>query len=120
MLAGAFGAHGLQKRPGVTPENLRAWGSAAQYAVRLISILQRRHSEAFGSVQVAGGVFRTCGASRRRDIGNASYWCAAAVLPNTQTVVTAARLLTRERSLTTGVQRARIAVDLHASALRHS
>ena len=56
MLAGAFGAHGLQKRPGTTPENLRAWGSAAQYAVRLIPILQHRPAKLLGSAWLAGGM----------------------------------------------------------------
>lgn len=37
MLAGAFGAHGLQQRKGITAENIRAWATASHYAVRAIS-----------------------------------------------------------------------------------
>ncbi|KAI0800946.1 DUF423-domain-containing protein [Fomes fomentarius] len=33
IVAGAFGAHGLQKRKGITPENLHAWQTASNYAV---------------------------------------------------------------------------------------
>ncbi|EPT03980.1 hypothetical protein FOMPIDRAFT_1022114 [Fomitopsis schrenkii] len=63
MLAGAFGAHGLQKRPGITPENLRAWGSAAQYAVfnglglLLISMHPRFATHKFAGPAIATGGF---------------------------------------------------------------
>ncbi|KAI0734579.1 hypothetical protein C8Q72DRAFT_806827 [Fomitopsis betulina] len=63
MLAGAFGAHGLQKRPGTTPENLRAWGSAAQYAVfnglglLLISMHPRFATHKFAGPAIAAGGF---------------------------------------------------------------
>ncbi len=33
IVAGAFGAHGLQKRKGITAENLHAWQTASNYAV---------------------------------------------------------------------------------------
>ncbi|TFY56419.1 hypothetical protein EVJ58_g7655 [Rhodofomes roseus] len=63
MLAGAFGAHGLQKRPGVTPENIRAWGTAAQYAVfnglglLLISMHPRFATHKFAGPAIAAGGF---------------------------------------------------------------
>ncbi|KZT75161.1 hypothetical protein DAEQUDRAFT_720378 [Daedalea quercina L-15889] len=63
MLAGAFGAHGLQKRAGITPENLRAWGSAAQYAVfnglglLLISMHPRFATHKFAGPAIAAGGF---------------------------------------------------------------
>ena len=34
MVTGAFGAHGLRKKQGITPDNIRAWETAAHYAVR--------------------------------------------------------------------------------------
>ncbi|KIJ68339.1 hypothetical protein HYDPIDRAFT_106518 [Hydnomerulius pinastri MD-312] len=33
MLAGAFGAHALKRRPGITADNLHAWGTASNYAI---------------------------------------------------------------------------------------
>ncbi|KAI0639724.1 DUF423-domain-containing protein [Trametes polyzona] len=33
IIAGAFGSHGLQKRPGITPEKLHAWQTASNYAI---------------------------------------------------------------------------------------
>ncbi|KAI0756687.1 hypothetical protein C8Q80DRAFT_1129941 [Daedaleopsis nitida] len=33
VVTGAFGAHGLQKRKGITPENLHAWQTASSYAI---------------------------------------------------------------------------------------
>ncbi|KAI6162275.1 DUF423-domain-containing protein [Pisolithus thermaeus] len=33
MIAGAIGAHTLQRRPGITADNLHAWRTAADYAV---------------------------------------------------------------------------------------
>jgi hypothetical protein len=37
MLSGAFGAHALKRRPGVTADNIHAWETASQYAVRSLS-----------------------------------------------------------------------------------
>lgn len=34
MITGAFGAHGLRKRPGIVPDKIHAWETAAQYSVR--------------------------------------------------------------------------------------
>lgn len=34
MLTGAFGAHGLERRAGITAKDLRAWETASHYAVR--------------------------------------------------------------------------------------
>lgn len=121
MLAGAFGAHGLQKRPGTTPENLRAWGSAAQYAVRLIPILQHRPAKLLGSAWLAGGMSsHACRTFRQRSPGNNSCWCNAAVLPNGQTTIANSALLAHSCLPIAGVQRARVAVDLYASALCYS
>ncbi|KAI0715279.1 hypothetical protein C8Q76DRAFT_730154 [Earliella scabrosa] len=33
IVAGAFGAHGLQKKKGITTENLHAWQTASSYAI---------------------------------------------------------------------------------------
>ena len=33
MVAGAFGSHGLRKRPGMTPDTIHAWETASHYAV---------------------------------------------------------------------------------------
>ncbi|KAF9229397.1 hypothetical protein BS17DRAFT_771402 [Gyrodon lividus] len=33
MLTGAFGAHALKRRPGITADNLHAWGTASNYAI---------------------------------------------------------------------------------------
>ena len=33
VVTGAFGAHGLRKRAGVTPDTIHAWESASHYAV---------------------------------------------------------------------------------------
>ncbi|KAG8710376.1 hypothetical protein FRC08_017250 [Ceratobasidium sp. 394] len=30
---GAFGAHGLRKRPGITPDRIQAWQSASHYTI---------------------------------------------------------------------------------------
>ncbi|KAI0080261.1 hypothetical protein K474DRAFT_1637857 [Panus rudis PR-1116 ss-1] len=32
IITGAFGAHGLRKRPGITPDNIHAWETASHYA----------------------------------------------------------------------------------------
>ncbi|CAL1695345.1 unnamed protein product [Somion occarium] len=33
IITGAFGAHGLRKRPGTTPDSIHAWETASHYAV---------------------------------------------------------------------------------------
>lgn len=33
MVVGAFGAHALQRRPGITADNLLAWRTASNYAI---------------------------------------------------------------------------------------
>ena len=33
MFAGAFGAHGLERRAGITAKELHAWNTASNYAV---------------------------------------------------------------------------------------
>ncbi|KAI0788594.1 hypothetical protein C8Q75DRAFT_239858 [Abortiporus biennis] len=33
ITAGAFGAHGLRKRAGITPDNIHAWETASHYAI---------------------------------------------------------------------------------------
>ncbi|OCH96204.1 DUF423-domain-containing protein [Obba rivulosa] len=33
IIAGAFGAHGLQRRKGITPDQIHAWETASHYAV---------------------------------------------------------------------------------------
>lgn len=38
MLTGAFGAHGLKRRAGVTADDLNAWGAASTYAVCSLSV----------------------------------------------------------------------------------
>ncbi|KAF9819956.1 hypothetical protein IEO21_01817 [Rhodonia placenta] len=61
MLAGAFGAHGLQKRPGVTPENIRAWGTASHFgvfnglALLLVSMHPRFSTHRFAGPAIAAG-----------------------------------------------------------------
>jgi uncharacterized membrane protein YgdD (TMEM256/DUF423 family) len=39
MITGAFGSHGLRKRPGVTPDNISAWQTASQYAASIVLLL---------------------------------------------------------------------------------
>ncbi|PCH33834.1 DUF423-domain-containing protein [Wolfiporia cocos MD-104 SS10] len=65
MLTGAFGAHGLQKMSGITPESIRSWGTASHYlvynglALLLISLHPRfaKHKFAGPAVAVGGVVF---------------------------------------------------------------
>ena len=38
ITAGAFGAHGLRKRAGITPDNIHAWETASHYAVGVYSL----------------------------------------------------------------------------------
>jgi hypothetical protein len=35
VITGAFGAHGLRSRPGITQDNIHAWETAAHYSVSL-------------------------------------------------------------------------------------
>ncbi|KAI0721319.1 hypothetical protein C8T65DRAFT_631318 [Cerioporus squamosus] len=65
VIAGAFGAHGLQKRKGITPENLHAWQTASNYAIYnglallLVSLHPRfaLHRFAGPAIAVGGAVF---------------------------------------------------------------
>ncbi|KAI0961836.1 hypothetical protein AcW1_000810 [Taiwanofungus camphoratus] len=61
MLAGAFGAHGLQQRKGITAENIRAWATASHYAVfnglalLLVSMHPRFANHRFAGPAIAAG-----------------------------------------------------------------
>lgn len=39
MIAGAFGAHGLKSRTGMTADSIHNWETAAHYSVRVSSCL---------------------------------------------------------------------------------
>ncbi|KAI8980694.1 hypothetical protein BD414DRAFT_579554 [Trametes punicea] len=61
MIAGAFGSHGLQKRPGITPEKLHAWQTASSYAIYnglallLVSMNPRFAVHRFAGPAIAAG-----------------------------------------------------------------
>ncbi|KAJ3542706.1 hypothetical protein NM688_g5947 [Phlebia brevispora] len=61
VVTGAFGAHGLRKRPGVTPDNIRAWETAAHYsflnglALMLVSLHPRFSVHRFAGPAIAAG-----------------------------------------------------------------
>ncbi|KAF5355797.1 hypothetical protein D9756_003853 [Leucocoprinus leucothites] len=65
MVAGAFGAHGLRRRPNITEESLHAWGTATSYAIYnglgllLISLHPRfsKHRFAAPAIAVGGTAF---------------------------------------------------------------
>ncbi|OBZ78735.1 hypothetical protein A0H81_00879 [Grifola frondosa] len=61
IVAGAFGAHGLQKREGITQENLHAWQTASNYAIYnglallLVSLHPRFAVHRFAGPAIAAG-----------------------------------------------------------------
>ncbi|RDB29516.1 hypothetical protein Hypma_015424 [Hypsizygus marmoreus] len=61
IMAGAFGAHGLKRRPGITPENLHAFQTASTYAVYnglgllLVSLHPRFSAHGFAGPAIAAG-----------------------------------------------------------------
>ncbi|KAG8713789.1 hypothetical protein FRC09_018327, partial [Ceratobasidium sp. 395] len=58
---GAFGAHGLRKRPNITPDQIQAWQSASHYtifnglALMLISMHPRFSTHRFAGPAIALG-----------------------------------------------------------------
>ncbi|ESK98298.1 duf423 domain-containing protein [Moniliophthora roreri MCA 2997] len=67
MITGAFGAHGLKKHEGITPDQVRSWETAAHYAVfnglglLAISLHPRFavHRFAGPAIALGGAVFST-------------------------------------------------------------
>ncbi|KDQ63653.1 hypothetical protein JAAARDRAFT_189204 [Jaapia argillacea MUCL 33604] len=63
VIAGAFGAHGLKRRPGITPDNIHAWETAAHYTIYnglsllLISLHPRFSTHRFAGPAIATGGF---------------------------------------------------------------
>ncbi|KAG2159967.1 uncharacterized protein EDB93DRAFT_1112741 [Suillus bovinus] len=63
MIAGAFGSHGLKRKPGITPEGLNAWQTASHYAIFnglalfMISMHPRFSTHKFAGPAIAGGGF---------------------------------------------------------------
>ncbi|KAF9460793.1 hypothetical protein BDZ94DRAFT_1222392 [Collybia nuda] len=61
IVAGAYGAHGLGRRSGTTPEGLQAWQTASQYAVYngltllLVSLHPRFSLHRFSAPAIAAG-----------------------------------------------------------------
>ncbi|KAG6337332.1 hypothetical protein ID866_1757 [Astraeus odoratus] len=61
LIAGAFGAHALKRRPGITADNLYAWGTASNYAISnglgllLLSLHPRFSSHRFAGYSILGG-----------------------------------------------------------------
>ncbi|KAH7883683.1 hypothetical protein F5I97DRAFT_1894806 [Phlebopus sp. FC_14] len=61
MIAGAFGAHALKRRPGITADNLYAWGTASNYAIMngvglmLVSMHPRFSVHRFAGPAIATG-----------------------------------------------------------------
>ncbi|TFK30540.1 DUF423-domain-containing protein [Coprinopsis marcescibilis] len=61
VLSGAFGAHGLRKRPGMTPDSIHAWETASSYlvynglAMMLVSLHPRFASHRFAGPAIAAG-----------------------------------------------------------------
>ncbi|KAI6136723.1 hypothetical protein F5141DRAFT_46030 [Pisolithus sp. B1] len=61
MIAGAFGAHTLQRHPGITADNLHAWRTAADYAIAnglgllLVSMHPRFSTHRFAGYAILGG-----------------------------------------------------------------
>lgn len=62
IMTGAFGAHGLRKRPGITPDQIHAWETGASYfiynglALMLVSMHPR-----FSAHRLAGPLIATGG-----------------------------------------------------------
>ncbi|KAI0348418.1 hypothetical protein BDW22DRAFT_1350629 [Trametopsis cervina] len=67
MVTGAFGSHGLRKRPGSTADSIHAWETASQYAIYnglgllLISLHPRFAAHRFAGPAIAtgGAIFST-------------------------------------------------------------
>ncbi|KAF9452675.1 hypothetical protein P691DRAFT_772123 [Macrolepiota fuliginosa MF-IS2] len=67
MTAGAFGAHGLRRRPNISAEALQAWNTASSYAVYnglgllLVSLHPRfsGHRFATPAIVAGGAIFST-------------------------------------------------------------
>ncbi|KAK7694887.1 hypothetical protein QCA50_002075 [Cerrena zonata] len=65
MAAGAFGSHGLRKRPGMTPDTIHAWETASHYAIfnglalLLVSLHPRfaAHRFAGPAIGLGGAIF---------------------------------------------------------------
>ncbi|GLB36247.1 putative protein of unknown function (DUF423) [Lyophyllum shimeji] len=61
IIAGAFGAHGLRRRPGITADNIHAWETASSYAVYngltllLVSLHPRFSTHRFAGPAIAAG-----------------------------------------------------------------
>ncbi|KAL4071024.1 hypothetical protein J3A83DRAFT_4094710 [Scleroderma citrinum] len=61
MLLGAFGAHGLKRRPGTTADDIRAWETAAYYTIMnglglfLVSLHPKYSSHRFAGPAILGG-----------------------------------------------------------------
>ncbi|KAG2023378.1 hypothetical protein CC2G_001039 [Coprinopsis cinerea AmutBmut pab1-1] len=61
IMTGAFGAHGLRKRPGITPDSIHAWETASSYliynglALMLISLHPRFAAHRFAGPAIATG-----------------------------------------------------------------
>ncbi|KAF6766292.1 hypothetical protein DFP72DRAFT_866133 [Ephemerocybe angulata] len=61
IITGAFGAHGLRKRPGITPDQIHAWETAASYSVynglamMLVSLHPRFSTHRFAGPLIAAG-----------------------------------------------------------------
>ncbi|KAH9947905.1 hypothetical protein B0H21DRAFT_736083 [Amylocystis lapponica] len=61
VATGAFGAHGLKKRTGITPDNIHAWETAAHYtvfnglALLLVSLHPRFSTHKFAGPAIALG-----------------------------------------------------------------
>ncbi|KAF8078518.1 hypothetical protein FPV67DRAFT_1465498 [Lyophyllum atratum] len=61
IIAGAFGAHSLKRRPGITAESIHAWETASSYAVYnglallLVSLHPRFSTHRFAGPAIAAG-----------------------------------------------------------------
>ncbi|KAI0694878.1 hypothetical protein BC835DRAFT_1415171 [Cytidiella melzeri] len=61
MVTGAFGSHGLRKRPGMTSDSIHAWETASQYTIynglglMLISMHPRFAAHRFAGPAIAAG-----------------------------------------------------------------
>ncbi|KAF8198942.1 hypothetical protein BJ912DRAFT_950303 [Pholiota molesta] len=71
MITGAFGAHGLRRRPEMTADNIHAWETASSYAVYnglamlLLSLNPRFAKHRFAGPAIIGGGL----------IFSGSIWC---------------------------------------------
>ncbi|KAF8807503.1 hypothetical protein BYT27DRAFT_7223319 [Phlegmacium glaucopus] len=61
MITGAFGAHGLRQRSGITPDRIHAWETASNYAIYnglgmlLLSLHPRLSTHKFAGPAIAVG-----------------------------------------------------------------